>query len=475
MIVVLSMLFRAKKLILFTFALVFGLVLVYLAIRHDKYQAHMSFLVRNERAEPLVGADPHQNSIQLPDVTEEIVNSEVELLGSAEVLRQVVLDAGLVKGAPGDQKMAIERATRNLSKSLTITPVRNSSVINVAYVAPNREQASAVLTQVAKVYLSKRMNLHAASQAESFFADQSQSTQNALKSVEDERAAFLSENGYEALPQQIQMSLQYVQDLKGQLDGAQAALRETEGRLRQISADRQSTPERIATQQRTSTNPSAIQQILTTLVTLENRRTELLTKFKPGDRQIVQMDQEIENTRRALARVETMTPQDTVSDANPAWEALDAEANRLNEAKAGMTKRRDQLAAQLEQQMARLRKMESDSVRVNELDRRVRMAGEKFDLYQGKAVAAKIADDLDAQHISNVVLASEPMVPVLPEPSRVNLLTGTLLALFVSLSVGFLSQVLSARLHGPSAVEQDAGVPVMVTLPDRMSAYPAMH
>ena len=475
MILVLSMLFRAKKLILVTFLLVFALVLAYLAIRHDKYQAHMSFLVRNERAEPLVGADPHQNSIQLPDVTEEIVNSEVELLSSAEVLRQVVLDCGLAKGAGGDQTMAIERATRALSKNLTITPVRNSSVINVAYVAPDREQASIVLKQLAKVYLSKRMNLHTASQAESFFADQSQSTQNALKAAEDERAAFLSENGYEALPQQIQMALQYVQDLKGQLDGAQAALEETQGRLRQVARDRESTPERIPTQQRTSTNPSAVQQILTALVTLENHRTELLTKFKPGDRQIVQADQEIENTRQALNRVETMQPQDNVSDANPGWQALDAETNRLNEAKTGMTKRRDQLAAQLEQQMARLRKMESDSVRVNELDRRVRTAGEKFDLYQGKAVAAKITDDLDAQHISNVVLASEPMVPVLPEPSKVNLLTGTLLALFVSLSAGFLSQVLSTRLHGPSAVEQDAGVPVMATLPDGMSAYPAMR
>ena len=471
MISILNIFFRAKRLIFITFITIFGLVLLYLAVRPERYQAHMSFLIRNQRAEPLVGSDPHQNSIQLPDVTEVDLNSEVELLSSSEVLRQVVVNCNLAKPKRGHEDVAIESATRQLSKSLKITAVRNSSLINVSYQSTNREQASNVLAQLAKVYLQKRMNLHTASQAESFFAAESQSAQENLGAVEAERARFLSENGYEGLPQQVQMGLQYVQDLKGQADGAQASLDETEARLRQVAADRKSTPERVATQARASNNPYAIQQMLSTLVTLENRKTELLTKFKPGDRQIAQTDQEMKNTREALNRVETVQPLENVSDANPAWQALDAEANRLNQTRNGLVSRRNQLIAQLTQEETRLRQMERDTVRANDLERKVRVAADKFDLYQSKSVAAKVAGGLDAQDISNVILVSQPMVPAIPEPSRINLFTGFLLALFVSLSIGFLSQTLSERLYGPAQVEEETGIPVMATLPEGFGAW----
>ena len=471
MVLILSMLFRAKKLILISFMIVFALVLVYLLIKPEIYEAHMSLLLRNERAEPLVGADPHQNTIQLPDVTEVNLNSEVELLSSSEVLQQVVVNCGLARGMRGKQDAAIESATRRLSRGLKITPVRNSSLINVSYESSNREQASAVLSQLAKVYLAKRMNLHTATQASSFFEDQSQRSQNALRAAEDERASFLTENGDEGLPQQMQMSLQYVQELKGQVNGVQASLDETEGRIRQIAADRSATERRISTQQRTASNPYAVQQLMGTLVTLENRKTELLTKFRASDRQVVQADRELQNTRDALTRVETMQPLESVSDANPAWQAMDAESDRLRQAKGGLLSRKAELMAQFSQQMDRVRRMESDSVRASDLDRKVRVAADKFDLYESKAVAAKIGDDLDAQHISNVVLASEPMVPVLPAPSRINLFTGLLLAIFVSVSIGFLSEVVSSKLYGPTAVEEATGVPVMATVPDGLERY----
>jgi uncharacterized protein involved in exopolysaccharide biosynthesis len=214
---------------------------------------------------------------------------------------------------------------------------------------------------------------------------------------------------------------------------------------------------------------------MSTLVNLENRKTELLTKFKSGDRQVLQTEQEMKNTRDALGRVETMRPEENVSDANPAWQALDAEANRLNQTRTGLVKRRDQLLAQLTQEQERLRQMENDTVRVSDLERKVRVASDKFDLYQNKAVATKIADGLDARDISNVVLASQPLVPAIPEASRINLVTGFLLAAFLSLSIGFLSQMLSEKLYGPSEIEEETGIPVMATLPERFTAYRVVH
>ena len=67
------------------------------------------------------------------------------------------------------------------------------------------------------------------------------------------------------------------------------------------------------------------------------------------------------------------------------------------------------------------------------------------------------------------------MVPAIPEASPFNLFTGFLLALFISLSLGFLSQMLSEKLDGPSEIEEQTGIPVMATLPQRAPAYQAVH
>ena len=87
----------------------------------------MSFLVRNERAEPLVSADPHQNAIQLGDVTEEQINSEVELLQSTELLQGVVAGLRAVsrvqrRAGRSLRERVSKRLRRSWGKKLTVTP-----------------------------------------------------------------------------------------------------------------------------------------------------------------------------------------------------------------------------------------------------------------------------------------------------------------------------------------------------------------
>jgi succinoglycan biosynthesis transport protein ExoP len=462
MLSVLGMFFRAKKTILVSFVCLFGCVLLLLAVKPRKYQSQMTFLLRNERAEPLVGSDPKQNSIQLPDVTEEDQNSEVELLTSAEVLRAVVLNCHL---AADSKPSSIESATSRLSKALTVSPVRNSSIINVEYDSTSAQKAHDVLRELANMYLAKRADLHTASQAAVFFDAQTTQAQGALQQIQEERSKFLSEHGYEHLPQQMQLALEYEQTLQSQVDAAQTQLQETEGRLRQIAADRQVTPERLSTQQRSANNPYAQQQLTSALVILENKKAELLTKFTPQDRLIQQTNTEIKNTEDALAQFSTIKPHESVSDSNPAWQALDAESNTLRETKIGLDGRIAQLQAQLGDEQQRLEEMQNDSVHVADLDRMVKEATDRSDLYESKRVAAKIGDDLDAQHISNVVIASVPTTPVRPQASPFNLTSGFLLSLVGSLTLGFLSQLLSPRMYGASTVESLTGVPVIAMVP----------
>ena len=72
-------------------------------------------------------------------VSEEDLNSEVELLNSDDLLRKVVLATGLAgqsgSSAIGDSEVRIAKAVRKLSKDLKIEPLRKTNVISVSYEA----------------------------------------------------------------------------------------------------------------------------------------------------------------------------------------------------------------------------------------------------------------------------------------------------------------------------------------------------
>ncbi len=61
-----------------------------------KYESRMEILVNRERLDPVVTTESTTQLPQMaPQVTEEEINSEVELLQSRDVLEKVVLACGL--------------------------------------------------------------------------------------------------------------------------------------------------------------------------------------------------------------------------------------------------------------------------------------------------------------------------------------------------------------------------------------------
>jgi uncharacterized protein involved in exopolysaccharide biosynthesis len=471
MLSLLQMFSRAKFIILATFVVLASIVLVLLAIKPNKYEAHMSFLVRNERADLLVSTDSQQSSVQHGDVTEEDINSEVELLGSSELLHGVAEACGLYKeflDKSGNGKPeAVEKAARKLSKNLVITPVRKSALITVAYTSHDRNESVAVLNELTKEYLAKHTRLHDAGSAAAFFKQKSASIAEQLRVLQEQRASILQDSGYTSLPEQKELSLQQMVEAKKALDEVNASLAETSSRLVQVTRQQIAIDPRVVTQDRLLANQTSVERLNTMLVELRNKRTGLAVKFRPGDPLLVEADKEIADTEASLRAAKEINSEDKTTDVNPVWLSLDTESHRLWQTQAGLMSRKAVLAAQLGRQRDDMGKIEHASIDVEDLDREIKELENSLDLYRSKAVAAGIAKDLDAAKISNVVVAAPPIVPVLPTPSPFNYATGFLFALFVSVGIGLLWEMRAEKLYGASALEREIGIPVLTSLDQR--------
>jgi uncharacterized protein involved in exopolysaccharide biosynthesis len=93
----LAMAFRHRRLLLRTFIVIMvGAVLAGFLL--SEYESEMKILVKHERVDPLVSAEESGPAQPVRvDLTEQEVNSETEILKSADLLQKVVLKEGLDK------------------------------------------------------------------------------------------------------------------------------------------------------------------------------------------------------------------------------------------------------------------------------------------------------------------------------------------------------------------------------------------
>src|SRR5258708_386905 len=168
-----SVWFRHKLLMVVTFLLIAGGTAVGTFMMPNEYEARTKILVKNLRSEVPITPERTTGAYGAPgtDVSENQINSEIELLTSKDLLNQVVRECGLdrqgvsllqrigLKEAPRDEAGRAEQATERLAKDLVITPVKKANIIEITYSSSSPQTAPAVLRKLSDLYLEKRMKL----------------------------------------------------------------------------------------------------------------------------------------------------------------------------------------------------------------------------------------------------------------------------------------------------------------------------
>ena len=481
-----SALFRRRALVLFTFlAVVLGTAIVTWLLP-NKYESRMKILVKNQRVDVAITPEATGGApVGVEgEVSENVINSEIELLTSRDLLSQIAKETGLGQAGwlsfwkkPVPEAERIEKAATDLSKDLVITPVKKANVISISYSANSPEVAAAVLKKLGDLYLEKHLKLHHPTGASDFFKEKAEQYESQLHDSEKQLTGFQQDNNLVVLAQQKDLTLQKTAEAKSKLLESEAAVNEATNRIKRVEQQLSSTPARIVTQSKSIPAQYSAERLNTMLVELQNRRTQLLTKFRPDDRLVREVDDQIRTTRTALAKAEGQTSVEQATDLNPLRQVLETEFSRARLEQTGAQARRDTLAGQLRDYEGALRKLEGDTTRHNDLQRQVKEAEENYQLYAKKREEARIADELDRQKITNVSIAEAPAVPRIPSsPNRpLNLVLGVFVAAVLSLGAVFSAEMLGDTVHTPRQLEALTGSAVLATVPENSRKIVGRH
>ncbi|MGI9064961.1 MAG: GumC family protein [Pyrinomonadaceae bacterium] len=477
-----SVIFRHKLLICATFLIVALGSGVLAFLMPNEYESRMKILVKNTRSDVPITPERTTGSGGTPfvnEVSENQINSEIELLTSDDLLKQVVTECGLYKSNTSilarlglkevnhTQAAQVEEASRRLAKDLVITPVKKANIIDVKYSSASPETAAAVLRKVQDLYLEKHLKLHRPPGTYDFFKTKADQYEGELQAAEKERSNFQQSMNVISLTQQKDQTVQKLAEAKSRLMETKAYLREVNDRIAKVEQQLQGLQASIVTQSRTLPNQYSAERLNTLIVELQNRRTQLLTKFRPDDRLVREVDQQIKTTKAALDRASNETATEQSTGLNPLRQTLETELARGRVDQAGAEGRHEVLLGQVAQYEAQLSRLEGGTAAYEDLNRKVKQSGESYQLYKQKEEEARITDELDENKITNVSVAEAPAQPQLPvRPNRLlNLILGIVLGGLLTVGSVFVVELMRDTVLTPRELEDLTGKRVLVSVP----------
>ena len=464
-----AVIFRQRRVTLGSFVAVIALVLLS-GIWMRRYEAHMKFLVLRQRTDAVVTASANAPAPDSGAITEEDLNSEVELIRSNDLLRQVVLATNLqarslsIFGHSNDET-AVASAVRKLSNDLAVEPVRKTNVIEVKYRSGDPQLAGEVLSAVAKAYLEKHSEVHRPSGEFMFFDQQTSHFQRGLEHSQTQLAEFTQKSGIVDAQVQKNLILQQLADFNSTASQAQASAAETAQRIRALEAELGAMQPRLTTAIRTAENPQLMQQLKSTLLTLELKRTELLAKYDPSYPLVKEVDKQIFEAKASIAAETSAPPKDQTTDQDPTYMLLRSD---LAKAKADLSGYRARAAAAniaAGEYRSEAKNLEQLGIAQQDLQRAEKTQEDNYLLYLKKREEARISDALDQRGILNVALAEQPATPTLPAQSPVKTAgISFLLAAFVGLGAGFVKDFADPSFRTPDEVIGYLDMPVLAAL-----------
>ena len=468
-------LFRQSRVFLGTAGVIFLLSIVF-AFAGASYRAHFRVLVRRGRSDPPVTGQPNAPpDFSRVEVSEEELNSEAELLKDGEVLRRVV-EANDLGGNDwlgwlrGHEIPAArtERAARRLADKLKVESLKKTNLIAVSYDSGNPQLAARVLQSLLSIYLEKHMQVHRPAGQLHFFDQQTAESRAQLERSKRKLLEFAKTRGVVAAGQQRDLLLLRLESLEASSGQIRVQISEGQHRVRELKTEIAELPQRSITQIRTADNPELLRTLKGSLLDLEMKRTQLLTKFEPGHRLVQEVEEQILQAKAAIATENSTPTRDETSDKDAGYEWAKAELEKVRVEMKGLQAGQSATRAELKNYRQTARRLGEDAVTQDDLANSERAAEENYLLYVKKREEARMGDALDEGGIVNVAIAEQPVVPALPVwPAGVVILAGLLTGITMGLGAAFAADYLDPALRTPEDVFTCLELPVLATLPAR--------
>ncbi|SRR5579875_250942 len=490
-----ELILRRRSTVVQVAAALFGLILLGTLLWPPVYRSTAKILIQDNRAQYLVSSDlqpnTQQTALTVKPVSEEDLNSEIELLTSTYLIKQAVAEltppASFTNPVSSAFSMALslpnlgyhllhetptltprDKWALALERHLSSSPIKRSNVIEVSFRAHDPEWTHTFLVHLLNEYLAYHARISHDPQAEKFFQEQADALQAKLYASEDKLRAFQLQNGITDLQAQKQTMVNRLSDLEGQFQRTATELAGAREQVATLEAQLGKTPEHIDKETRSVQN-LALSQLKPQVMQLKAERAELLARYQPTSQRIQEIDAKIAAAERILEREDHLEVNERSVDLNPVWVTVDTSLDEARVKADSLSASVKVLKDSIQEMHKRLDKLVNDAVSMERLQRQVMTDRDTYLSYVRKTEEARTAQALNLNKILNVSIAQPPTLPLRPVFPKVwlNLIAGLLLGFTLGIIVAYLEERQDERIFSPVTIAEVASLETIAILRDQ--------
>ncbi len=463
-------LFRFRYRALLTFLACVSVAVALSFLLKPVYQSDASILVNKLGREFTFRPDLSvgvQSAIPVASDPDEILNTQVQLIRSRDVILATIERMGLERLYPELSKPGetpdIDKAMKKFDDALQTAPQRTSNIVHIAFRNPDRELAAATLDALIQIFTEKSINVYINTQT-AYFEKQVAQARDRFLASDGKLTAFRQRLGAQAFEAQIPLLLQQRIDIDSEYKRILAALAGATERVQAVRYAISQTQQEITAF--TDTQQSrVIDDARTKLLNLKLRQQEIAANFAPGSRQVQQVEREIAIAEKFLDDQLVLFSGTVRRARNEVATALETELNRSLAEQAEFEGKRNTILANIADIDRRLSDVTGGETERWSLEQDVTLAKDMLKLFASKLEDARAADSLNQSRIGNIAIVQSPSLadprqPVQPRPLLYCIL-GVVAGLFLAVVVALLSELISDTIYDPVRTERLLNVPTL--------------
>lgn len=404
---------------------------------------------------------------------ENIINSEIQILTSRDLVEKVVDDMGVLRFDGRATNMANRTRMAEIVQSrLQIEVPKNSNIISITFDGIDPVVSQEFLRRLTEAYLARHAEIHRSVGAYEFLSQQTDQLRSRLSETEEELRKIKYSEGIvsiEAAKQNVSARIEDLTKGLGELEGALASTLARVEFYRNISPVRrvfQTGGATIITT--TNVGPSELQM---RLQRLHQKETEMLSSYTPDSIPVVNVRDQIKETQRLIDEVKmvVVTTNGIASTGGvPASvempEALTEERAMIASLQAKMKVQRELLKQTLDE----AKRIDAVETKIVQLQRNKELQEANFKYFSQSLEHARIDDALNSGKISNIsvvqpaTLPTEPLWPNLPKRMALALILGIAAGLGLAMAKEY---VFDHTIRKASELRTQLRFPVLVSVP----------
>jgi succinoglycan biosynthesis transport protein ExoP len=435
------------------------------------YQVTGNVLVKPQLEPNLKLLAPAPSSMRANPVTPQDINSEVQLLKSPQLLRQVVrrleldrpepsptwlgrlLDRtgemwrrGLISLGVAKEVSPEEEAVLNLQKELDIKPVTLSNLVEISLKGVSPATITKIVNTLLEHYIEYHIQVYQPKGAKEFYARQAEMFRQNLKAAEDNLKKFKNKYGVIDLTAQNEANVELLRNLRENLALVEAKIKERQLKVGVQAQNLAKTGDIGALTPELQSN--LLEELLRVLGPLLAERERLALHYQQTSPKLQAADRQVQALKAAYRKQVAELLKGAQLDVS----AL-SRYSRILERYLKDIGERSLLLSQKQ-------------VEYEGLVREVKQNEKNYLMYLTKTEEARIEEQQEASRAANVTVttwAEVPTVPVFPKKFLM-LALALSLGFIVALAGAFCAYYLDHTIKTPDDLARDTRLPVFATI-----------